>query len=75
MAALRTDIVESTVAETVTIIGANGEEVGAYVARPDDLTPLRPVNRVEQTPALQVPLLGIFGNRRPEPVARGGERA
>ena len=34
MAALRTDIVESTVAETVTITGANGEEIGAYLARP-----------------------------------------
>lgn len=37
MAALRTDIVESTLAETVTITGANGDSIGAYVARP--LTP------------------------------------
>src|SRR5690242_5170550 len=39
MPEFRTDQTESTVAGTVTIRGADGDEVGAYLARPDDARP------------------------------------
>ncbi len=34
MPVFRTDQVEGTVAETITISGANGDQIGAYIARP-----------------------------------------
>ncbi|MEI6137031.1 MAG: dienelactone hydrolase family protein, partial [Chloroflexota bacterium] len=40
---------------------------GNVVAKPEDLTPGRPVNLVTQTSKLQAPLLGIFGNEDANP--------
>jgi len=37
------------------------------VARPEDLTPKRPVNLVERTADLRAPLLGLFGNEDANP--------
>lgn len=35
---------------------------GRVIARPEDLTPLRPQAVIDMTPDMRVPLLGIFGN-------------
>ena len=40
---------------------------GGVVAKPEELTPKRPVNLVEQTAKLQAPIIGIFGNEDANP--------
>ncbi len=35
---------------------------GRVIAKPEDLTPQRPVNVIDMTPEMSCPLLGIFGN-------------